>query len=276
MLSGLCEACNQEEQQTTTDDGDEAQTVVDDNDDDAESDHGEADLELLMAGANELQTDYTGQMQEALDAERQTQEQEAFQRMVDEETAAHLAEQRQRMREGLEAARILPLYRQEEPVYFDPSFWAHDPSEIQEATGRRIAHEVRERHIHSGSDGALISGESSSNDVWYRPDLSGPPGRLRRGERMDRYFHSTPAEPYDEPMAWKLQGCASTAEEEMLEQGYGEGVVNNGWHRYWANANGEAEIISTAAASSRLEHLGEVESRNQDWYYGYHNPDDIQ
>ena len=60
----------------------------------------------------------------------------------------------------------------------------------------------------------------------------------------------------------------------MLEQGYGEGVVNNRRHRYWTDANGEEDASSPAAASSRLEHLGEVESRDQDWHYEYHDSDD--
>ena len=116
-----------------------------------------------------------------------------------------------------------------------------------------------------------ISDESSSSaDTWYRPDhLSGPQGRMTRGERLDRYFHCTPAGPSDEASTWQLQGCASTAEEEMVEQGCGEGTVNSGWHAYWPDANDEAETISTAAASSRLAHLREVESRDQDWYYEY-------
>ena len=110
MLSGLCEDCKEAEQQTITGAGDEAQAVTDDNGNDAESDHGEADLDLLMAVANEQETEHISRMQEGLNAERQTQQKEAFQRMAEEEPAAHLAEQRRRMQEGLEAATSLPLY----------------------------------------------------------------------------------------------------------------------------------------------------------------------
>ena len=225
MLTGPCEACIQEEQQTAIDAGagDDEQDVSDEDDDEAESDHGEDDLDLLMSGANEEQTGYVDQMQQAMLAERETREREEYAAMVDQRGEAHLIESRARLRERFEAGTVLHQYAQERPVYFNPIFYTQDSSEIREALARRAEYEARERHIHSGSDDALISGESSSEDVWYRPDLSGPPGRLRRPERMARYFHRTPAEPYDEPMAWQIQGCASTAEEEMLEQGLRRG-----------------------------------------------------
>ncbi len=270
MLSGPCEACIEEEHQNITEEDDGENQDVTNDDDGMEPDHGEEDLELLMSGANEENPAFAAELEQAMLAGRERREQEAYATMVDQRGAAHLNEARDQLRERIEASRILPQYYQEQPVYVAPAvFWVHEPSEMREVLARRAAYEVAERHTYSGSEEVVASGEWP-DDRTNRPDLSGPLGRLRRRDRMARYFHGTPVEPYGEPMAWQLQGCASTAEQEMLEQGYGESVSNDRWHNYWDSPNGDAETFGSDSARSRLEHLGEVESRNQSWY---HDPD---
>ena len=259
LLSSLCEYCIQETLHTLP-------TVPEEQATDAE-----LDLDSFMEAADGDDMTIARQIEQWHVTERERLHQEEMARLHRSRWSDHLDESRRRLGERIHSHVVLQESGRERREHFRPEWWIEEPPEISEASSRRSAHEMIVRHVYSENEEvAFPADESAFPDRTYWGDLSAL-GSLSHDDRMEMYFKPQPDEPYEEPLAWQMHGCASAAEEEMLMQGYGEGEAASLWQGHWHHTqHDDYESLSVSSAERMLEHLGPLESQVQDDYYDFH------
>lgn len=247
-------------------------TFVTPPEEDTDFDPLERDLDQFMAALTDtayLET-HTQTARDATLQRQMLQAQELMRRLILEEPQAHLNLARARFRREMRARLTLFLYRGQQSTRFDPALEVEEAPEIIDMNQRCAAAQMEYRQATYDSDDTAVDVETDR--AGWR-DLSDH-GRLNWEQRIDRYFHGRPIEPFEEPLIMQLNRCASEAETQMLLDGYEGSVMNEYWrrqHSYWRDEDSPTffegvtgETHDGPSVTSRLAHLGVEESDDED------------